>query len=67
MPDLETSNGLGFKSIFGDFDNYFWELGDGTFSEEENPSHEYAEYGYYHVCLTVYDEFTQCQANFVLQ
>ena len=64
MPDLETRNVDFTNQSIGDFDKYFWDLGDGNFSEEENPSHEYADYGYYHVCLTVFDEFTQCQAYF---
>jgi PKD repeat protein len=42
--------------------NYSWSFGDGTSSNLENPVHTYAAYGYYHVCLTIYD--TICQSTF---
>lgn len=28
---------------------WYWDFGDGTYSIEQNPSHEYADYGYYKV------------------
>ncbi len=37
----------------GDRTGWFWAFGDGTFSEEENPLHTYAEEGEYSVRLTV--------------
>jgi PKD repeat protein/C1A family cysteine protease len=37
----------------GDRTGWFWAFGDGTFSEEENPLHTYAEEGEYPVKLTV--------------
>lgn len=33
-------------------DTWLWDFGDGTTSTEQNPSHEYAEEGYYTVVLT---------------
>jgi gliding motility-associated-like protein len=36
-------------------DEWYWEFGDGAFSEDENPSHEYLDTGYMEVCLTVFD------------
>ncbi|MGB0931612.1 MAG: PKD domain-containing protein, partial [Chitinophagales bacterium] len=33
-----------------------WDLGDGNFSSEQNPSHTYSDYGEYYVCLTVTTE-----------
>lgn len=36
-----------------DIDTYFWEFGDGTTSDEENPEHIYAEEGVYEVMLTI--------------
>jgi PKD repeat protein len=42
--------------------NYSWSFGDGTSSNLENPVHTYAAYGYYQVCLTIYD--TLCQSTF---
>jgi len=32
---------------------WMWDFGDGTISTDQNPSHEYAESGWYEVCLTV--------------
>jgi hypothetical protein len=34
---------------------YFWDFGDGNYSYQANPSHQYAFGGYFMVCLTVYD------------
>lgn len=42
--------------------NYSWSFGDGTSSNLENPVHTYASYGYYHVCLTIFDSI--CQSTF---
>ena len=38
----------------GDWDNVLWDLGDGSFSTDENPSHGYAAEGVYTVILYVY-------------
>lgn len=41
--------------------NYFWDFGDGTFSNEKNPTHQYAEDGLYYVSLSVDEGFNgQC-------
>lgn len=42
--------------------NYFWSFGDGTSSTLQNPTHTFPAYGYYQVCLTIYD--TLCQSTF---
>ena len=34
--------------------SYFWDFGDGTTSEEENPTHSYIFVATYDVCLTLY-------------
>ncbi len=50
---------------FGSFDSWFWEFGDGSFSEEQNPSHAYMYPGVYSVCLSVYDEAgTGCMSQY---
>jgi hypothetical protein len=36
---------------------YFWDWGDGTFSEGEFPTHTYAEAGLYTICLYIESEF----------
>lgn len=33
---------------------WLWEFGDGTTSNLQNPSHQYAQSGWYQVCLTVF-------------
>ena len=37
-------------------DAWYWVFGDGEISEEQNPSHTYAENGIYNVCLLVTNE-----------
>ena len=34
--------------------SWYWNFGDGGFSTDQNPVHDYARGGYYNVCLTVY-------------
>ncbi|MCS6916997.1 MAG: PKD domain-containing protein [Chitinophagales bacterium] len=34
---------------------YSWDFGDGNVSTDANPTHTYAWYGIYNVCLTLYD------------
>jgi len=48
----------------GNTTDFFWNFDDGTYSYEENPSHDFAESGYYTVCLTVYDSVSQCMDDF---
>ncbi len=45
---FETADGGG-----EDITSYFWSFGDGTFSDDANPSHTYTEAGGYLVCLTI--------------
>lgn len=40
----------------GTIAGYSWSFGDGTFSQDKNPTHEYAEAGNYTVSLTVFNE-----------
>jgi PKD repeat protein len=51
-----TSNGVGttinFTNNSTNGANYFWEFGDGTNSNLENPTHEYATVDTFTVCLT---------------
>jgi hypothetical protein len=43
-----------FKDLStGNIDAWHWDFGDGSFSNEQNPSHQYDEAGSYKVCLTV--------------
>ncbi|MCF8366393.1 MAG: PKD domain-containing protein [Bacteroidales bacterium] len=40
---------------------WFWDFGDGNFSSDQNPEHEYAEGGIYLVCLMIQDSSGFCQ------
>lgn len=42
-------------------DSWYWDFGDGTTSEEQNPVHTYAEEGVYEVCLTINTEDGLCE------
>ena len=40
----------------GSIANYTWDFGDGNISYEQNPVHNYSQYGIYYVTLTVKDD-----------
>jgi PKD repeat protein len=55
----------------GDYDQWLWDFGDSTFSQEQNPVHTYDSAGIYLVCLTISSNngscnSTLCQPVFVL-
>ena len=52
----ETGGDVSFidKSV-GSITSYYWQFGDGTTSNEQNPSHVYTKAGWYYVVLTVTD------------
>jgi len=41
---------------------WFWDFGDGSFSDLETPVHTYNEPGWYNVCLSIYNDGTDCFA-----
>ncbi|MFC2098360.1 PKD domain-containing protein [Bacteroidota bacterium] len=41
---------------------WFWDFGDGNFSDLKDPAHTYAEPGWYEVCLSIYNGVTDCFA-----
>lgn len=45
---------------YGNPTTYYWNLGDGKYSVEKNPSHTYLYEGIYTVCLSTYDSVSQC-------
>lgn len=58
MPDSLTS--FPFYYHFtdlstGNINSRYWDFGDGTYSTEQNPSHQYNDPGTYQICLTVKD------------
>ena len=55
---LDTLNNVPHTYIFTDFSegdilSWNWDFGDGNFSNEQNPTHVYANGGNYNVCLTI--------------
>lgn len=48
----ETDLNVGFSSEAVNATSWLWDFGDGETSEEENPTHEYAQSGTYTVTLT---------------
>lgn len=45
-------------------DIWYWDFGDGTTSEEQNPMHVYTEEGMYEVCLTITTDDSLCESTF---
>ncbi|PLX00866.1 MAG: hypothetical protein C0591_00480 [Marinilabiliales bacterium] len=38
---------------YGEIDSWYWDFGDGSFSEEQNPVHTFISEGNFYVCLTI--------------
>jgi PKD repeat protein len=43
---------------------YTWDFGDGMFGSGRTPSHQYASFGSYVVCLTILDTIVNCTSTF---
>jgi len=43
---------------------YTWDFGDGMFGSGRTPSHQYASFGSYVVCLTILDTIMSCTSTF---
>jgi PKD domain/Secretion system C-terminal sorting domain len=50
--DIVAENAVQFVNTSENADQYFWDFGDGSTSEENNPLHQYAQSGDYEVTLT---------------
>lgn len=48
----------------GDITSWLWDFGDSQTSNEQNPSHTYADAGTYNVCLTIEAHNPGCTATF---
>ncbi len=44
----------------GDPNKFSWNFGDGTFSQQQNPTHVFPEVGTYEVCLTITNDTNGC-------
>ena len=49
-------NAINFENNSSDATSWFWDFGDGYFSNLENPDHSYIESGLYNVCLISYND-----------
>lgn len=56
-------NTVQFTDVSTNAQERFWDLGDGSFSSEQNPSHTYSEPGRYYVYLAIYNDATGCFAE----
>jgi len=57
---LDTLNNTPNVYIFentstGNYTNLIWDFGDGSYSQESNPIHTYADSGTYEVCLSIFN------------
>ena len=50
---------------YGHIISYQWDFSDGTTSNEVNPTHQFSEYGFYRVTLTVTDNHNQSSSTTV--
>lgn len=50
----------------GNIDTWFWDFGDGNFSSEINPVHQYSETGVYEVSLMISDTMEECNSLFTM-
>jgi PKD repeat protein len=48
----------------GTYTNWYWDFGDGQSSNQQNPTHYYAQPGPYLVCLTVIDSLTNLCSDY---
>lgn len=67
MPDSLDSQTIHFlDESLGDYNEWFWDFGDGTTSVEQFPEHTYEDPGIYPVCLTISDSLGFCYDVFCM-
>ena len=60
----ETSRSIVFENqSIGNISSWYWEFGDGMFSNDTSPTHSYTRPGIYPVCLTVRNNATGCLSH----
>ena len=52
-----------YENIQGMVDGGYYDLGDGNYAYEANPTHVYSNTGIYKVCMVVYNSVTGCQSE----
>ncbi|MBN4051910.1 PKD domain-containing protein [Cytophagaceae bacterium AH-315-L13] len=45
------------------YNQTYWDFGDGETSSQTNPSHQYIDPGFFEICLTVYNDTTECMST----
>jgi PKD repeat protein len=48
---------------WGEPTSWFWDFGDGFTSTQQNPKHIYNRNGIYFICLSIFDESTDCASQ----
>ncbi|MBI9036343.1 MAG: PKD domain-containing protein, partial [Bacteroidales bacterium] len=62
---LNLIEGYQFVDLsMGEASTWYWDFGDGNFSEEQNPMHEFVADGIYMVCLYIENEDMICSASY---
>ena len=56
-----------FTNLSVGANNFLWDFGDGTISNQTNPNHVYSALGVYNVILTVGNNITSCTHEFLKQ
>ncbi|TXT28255.1 MAG: hypothetical protein FD136_2023, partial [Chitinophagaceae bacterium] len=64
LPD--TTNSIKFNNKSLNYNESFWDFGDGSVSTEKSPDHTYPGAGFYNVCLTVKDSVNCIAAECIL-
>ncbi len=59
---IDSANNTAYMTnkIMGSSTNKYWVFGDGSFSTEDNPSHQFSHPGYYTIKLSTYDDVSGC-------
>ena len=62
--EFVTDSNYTVFEIMGDVHEVLWSFGDGDYSDEMSPTHEYEFSGTYEVCMMTYDSIEDCYANY---
>ncbi|MBL56516.1 MAG: hypothetical protein CMP61_04950 [Flavobacteriales bacterium] len=65
MDGFIDDNGIAhtINQSIGEYTHAHWDFGDGNQSYENEPTHEFAESGYYYICLSIHDTVSGCQSS----
>ena len=65
MDGFIDDNGIAhtINQSIGEYTHAHWDFGDGNQSYENEPTHEFAQSGYYYICLSIHDTVSGCQSS----